>query len=313
MNTTSLASARVPSLPKTPVADAALRAMRQNTIGLTAVPAASGSRAHLGVRRRPPAASSPLPRRKSLPTPMNLRASAPAPMALAPARDAAPPAAGPGSSDAVTQRHPQADRLVATAEALAVQVRTARPHGGESLLGATAVVAPRQRPSIYAVRCAVSTPRTREDSLTEIDLHEANRVLERLQRPLGAARGHKFAVGIRRTTDGTLDAAAVCAAPTAASLHDGLTTELRRLAVGADIVDGCARLLDGIADEASRMGYRRLVTYLRVGLTAQVLVDAGWSRLPACRAGGATDPNDGRGHDAGPAWTKVLRGEHRSR
>ena len=215
--------------------------------------------------------------------------------------------------EAVTRRKPEGDRLVVTAEALAVQVRTARPHGGEPLPGATAMVAPRQRPSICAVRRAVSRPRAREDSLAAIDLREANRVLERLQSPLGAARGHKFAVGIRRATDGALGAAAVCAAPMAASLHDGLTAELRRLAVGTEIVDGCARLLDGIADEAARMGYRRLVTYLRIGLTAQVLLAAGWSRLPACRTGGATAPHNGRGHDAGSAWTQVLRGEHRSR
>lgn len=170
---------------------------------------------------------------------------------------------------------------------------------------------------VAAIRRAVA-PRPRfEHEVVPVGLREANLVVERLHRRLGKVQGHKFAVGLRRVADQELDGVAVCARPVARHLDDGLTAEVRRVAVDPSVTNGCTKLLGAIAKAASAMGYRRLVTYTAEGEGGASLYAAGWD--PIGRSAGGHWGSAGRPRKAGPeegrkvVWAKVLRGEERER
>lgn len=154
----------------------------------------------------------------------------------------------------------------------------------------------------------------RRSELVEIDLGEANAVLRQLSQDVGPLRGHKFAVGIRRTGELAVAGAAVCAMPAAGPLQDGLTVELHRIAVATVApANTMERLLAGIADLAARHGYRRLVTHGAAGAGAEALDATGWCVLPqrlASTIDGRPDADDHGGWRP-RLWTQVLRGELR--
>ena len=165
---------------------------------------------------------------------------------------------------------------------------------------------------VAAIRRAVA-PRPRyEHEVVPVGLREANLVVERLHRRLGKVQGHKFAVGLRRVADQELDGVAVCARPVARHLDDGLTAEVRRVAVDPSVTNGCTKLLGAVAKAASAMGYRRLVTYTAEGEGGASLYAAGWD--PIGRSAGGHWGSVRRPREAGSdegrkvVWVKVLRG-----
>ena len=168
-----------------------------------------------------------------------------------------------------------------------------------------------------AIRQAVA-PRPRfEHEVVPIGLREANLVVERLHRRLGKVQGHKFAIGLRRVADQELTGVAVCARPVARHLDDGLTAEVRRVAVDPSVSNACTKLLGAIAKAASAMGYRRLVTYTAEDESGASLYAAGWD--PIGRSAGGHWGSSRRPRRPGPqegrkvVWVKVLRGEGRER
>lgn len=171
--------------------------------------------------------------------------------------------------------------------------------------------------SIAAIRRAVATRPRFEFEVVPVGLREANEAVERLHRKLGQVQGHKFALGLRRGADEELVGVAVCARPVARHLDDGLTAEVRRVAVDPSVVNGCTKLLGAAARAASAMGYRRLVTYTSDGETGASLYAAGWDPIGESAGGnwGSKGRPRRRGEDEGRkvVWIKVLRGEARCR
>lgn len=170
---------------------------------------------------------------------------------------------------------------------------------------------------IAAIRRAVATRPRFEHEVVPVGLREANEAVERLHRKLGQVQGHKFALGLRRGVDEDLVGVAVCARPVARHLDDGLTAEVRRVAVDPSVVNGCTKLLGAVAKAASAMGYRRLVTYTSEDENGSSLYAAGWDPIGKSAGGhwGSKDRPRRRGDDEGRkvVWAKVLRGEDRGR
>lgn len=170
---------------------------------------------------------------------------------------------------------------------------------------------------IAAVRRAVAARPRFDHELVPVGLREANLVVERLHRRLGRVQGHKFAIGLRRVVDQELDGVAIAARPVARHLDDGLTAEVRRVAVDPTVTNGCTKLLGAIARSASAMGYRRLVTYTSSDEGGASLFAAGWD--PIGHSPGGHWGSSKRPRDAGPedgrkvVWVKVLRGDRRER
>jgi hypothetical protein len=170
---------------------------------------------------------------------------------------------------------------------------------------------------IAAIRRAVAARPRFVHELVPVGLREANLVVERLHRRLGRVQGHKFAIGLRRVSDQELDGVAIAARPVARHLDDGLTAEMRRVAVDPAVVNGCTKLLGAIARSASAMGYRRLVTYTSVDEDGASLYAAGWD--PIGRSAGGHWGSSKRPREPGPeegrkvVWVKVLRGDRRER
>ncbi|WP_128003075.1 MULTISPECIES: XF1762 family protein [Piscinibacter] len=170
---------------------------------------------------------------------------------------------------------------------------------------------------VSAIRRAVANRPRFEFEVVPVGLREANEVVERLHRRLGQVQGHKFALGLRREEDQDLVGVAVCARPVARHLDDGLTAEVRRVAVDPAVTNGCTKLLGAIAKSASAMGYRRLVTYTSEDETGASLYAAGWDPVGKSAGGhwGSAARPRRRGEDEGRkvVWVKVLRGEERGR
>ncbi len=170
---------------------------------------------------------------------------------------------------------------------------------------------------IAAIRRAVATRPRFEHEVVPVGLREANEAVERLHRKLGQVQGHKFALGLRRGVDEALVGVAVCARPVARHLDDGLTAEVRRVAVDPSVVNGCTKLLGAVAKAASAMGYRRLVTYTSEDENGSSLYAAGWDPIGKSAGGhwGSKDRPRRRGDDEGRkvVWVKVLRGDDRGR
>lgn len=170
---------------------------------------------------------------------------------------------------------------------------------------------------IAAIRRAVAARPRFVHELVPVGLREANLVVERLHRRLGRVQGHKFAIGLRRVSDQELDGVAIAARPVARHLDDGLTAEVRRVAVDPAVVNGCTKLLGAIARSASAMGYRRLVTYTSDDEDGASLYAAGWD--PLGRSAGGHWGSSKRPREPGPeegrkvVWVKVLRGDRRER
>ncbi|MBI5792532.1 MAG: hypothetical protein HZA63_13765 [Rhodocyclales bacterium] len=170
---------------------------------------------------------------------------------------------------------------------------------------------------IAAIRRAVAARPRFVHELVPVGLREANLVVERLHRRLGRVQGHKFAIGLRRVADQELDGVAIAARPVARHLDDGLTAEVRRVAVDPAVVNGCTKLLGAIARSASAMGYRRLVTYTSDDEDGASLYAAGWD--PIGRSAGGHWGSSKRPREPGPeegrkvVWVKVLRGDRRER
>lgn len=170
---------------------------------------------------------------------------------------------------------------------------------------------------IAAIRRAVAARPRLDHELVPVGLREANLVVERLHRRLGRVQGHKVAIGLRRVVDQELDGVAIAARPVARLLDDGLTAEVRRVAVDPAVATGCTKLLGAIARSASAMGYRRLVTYTSDDEGGASLYAAGWD--PIGRSPGGHWGSSKRPRDPGPeegrkiVWVKVLRGDQRER
>lgn len=170
---------------------------------------------------------------------------------------------------------------------------------------------------IAAVRRAVAARPRFVHELVPVGLREANLVVERLHRRLGRVQGHKFAIGLRRVSDQELDGVAIAARPVARHLDDGITAEVRRVAVDPAVINGCTKLLGAIARSASAMGYRRLVTYTSDDEDGASLYAAGWD--PIGRGAGGHWGSSKRPREPGPeegrklVWVKVLRGDRRER
>lgn len=170
---------------------------------------------------------------------------------------------------------------------------------------------------IAAIRRAVAARPRFDHEVVPVGLREANLVVERLHRRLGRVQGHKFAIGLRRVLDQELDGVAIAARPVARHLDDGITAEIRRVAVDPSVANGCTKLLGAIARSASAMGYRRLVTYTSEDEDGASLYAAGWD--PIGRSPGGHWGSSKRPRDAGPeegrkvVWVKVLRGDRRER
>jgi hypothetical protein len=79
--------------------------------------------------------------------------------------------------------------------------------------------------------------------------------------------------------DQELDGVAIAARPVSRHLDDGITAEVRRIAVDPSVANGCTKLLGAIARSASAMGYRRLVTYTSEDEDGASLYAAGWDPI----------------------------------
>lgn len=170
---------------------------------------------------------------------------------------------------------------------------------------------------IAAIRRAVATRPRFEFEVVPVGLREANETVTRLHRKLGPVQGHKFALGLRRGVDEELAGVVVCARPVARHLDDGLTAEVRRVAVDPSVSNGCTKLLGAVAKAAGAMGYRRLVTYTSEDERGASLYAAGWDPIGKSAGGhwGCAARPRRRGDDEGRKviWVKVLRGEERGR
>ena len=163
---------------------------------------------------------------------------------------------------------------------------------------------------IAAVRRAVNAGSLAGFEIIPMGLTAANQEIERLHRRLGPVQGYKFGVGLRRRDDGRIAGVAVCARPVAKHLDDGLTAEVRRVAVDPSVINGCTKLLGAVARTAGGMGYRQLYTYVAKDQHGASLKAAGWECLGESKGGhwgSKSRPRD-LGVDEGPkmVWRKVL-------
>lgn len=103
----------------------------------------------------------------------------------------------------------------------------------------------------------------------------AQDVIRRLHRHHGPPRGHKLSVGVA-LEDGTVVGVATLGRPVSATLDDGLTLEVTRVATDGT-PNACSALYGAARRIGRAMGYRRLVTYTQEGETGASLRGAGWS------------------------------------
>ncbi len=120
-----------------------------------------------------------------------------------------------------------------------------------------------------------------ELDLRPITLRDAARFVNTNHRHLSAPRGWRFGVGLWK--DNALVGVAVAGRPIARKNDDGFTLEVTR-----NCTDGtrnaCSRLYGAIRRAARALGYRRLITYTRLGESGASLRAAGFRITHSTRA-----------------------------
>lgn len=97
--------------------------------------------------------------------------------------------------------------------------------------------------------------------IVPVSQREAFAFVAEHHRHLPAPRGDRFRVGLAQHDE--LVGVAIVGRPVARSYDDGLTVEVNRVAVAADIPNGCSMLYGAAWRAARALGYRRLITYTR--------------------------------------------------
>ena len=140
-----------------------------------------------------------------------------------------------------------------------------------------------------------------------MELADANRLVERLHRHHGPARGHRFSIGLYRPTNGRTEATLVgcLIAGRPVSRMYNQTTCLEVLRVATDgTPNACSLLYAAAARAAKALGFVRIQTYTLASEPGTSLRAAGWR----CEgpAGGGQWGRPGR-----PRSTAVPEEKHR--
>jgi hypothetical protein len=118
--------------------------------------------------------------------------------------------------------------------------------------------------------------------LRPVTLREANEFVCRHHRHHGAARGHKFAIGLNDIHG--LVGVAIVGRPVARNADDGFTAEVVRLCTLGDY-NACSMLYSACWRAAKAMGYRRMITYTLQAEGGASLKASGWRFLGQVRGG----------------------------
>lgn len=105
--------------------------------------------------------------------------------------------------------------------------------------------------------------------------NQAQQLVDRLHRHHSRPRGHKLSVGIADDT-GAVVGVAVLGRPVSATLDDGWTLEVTRVATDGT-PNACSALYGAARRIAREMGYRRTITYTQDPEPGTSLRAAGWT------------------------------------
>lgn len=153
---------------------------------------------------------------------------------------------------------------------------------------------------IAAIRRAVHASPAARFAIEEISAGRAHALARALGGQVAGLRDGTLALALRRNSDDAVLGVIACARPLTRAIDDGLTLEIRGVALATESTKDVRRLLGQIGRLAAERGYTRLAVR---GLAARQLEAAleasGWDRL---RLGHVAE----RG-GASSWWTKVLR------
>jgi len=122
----------------------------------------------------------------------------------------------------------------------------------------------------------------RQERLTIVPLtfREACAVVDLLHRHHKRPQGHRFSIGVQRP-DGTLCGVAIIGRPSRV-LDNRLTIEVTRVATDGT-PNACSALYGAAWGAASRMGFRRAVTYTQDSESGASLRVVGWTQAAVLR------------------------------
>ncbi|WP_416968324.1 XF1762 family protein [Streptomyces sp. 4F14] len=115
-----------------------------------------------------------------------------------------------------------------------------------------------------------------------LTFREACDVVDLLHRHHRRPQGHRFSIGVQRP-DGTLCGVAIVGRPVNRVLDDRFTIEVTRVATDGT-PNACSALYGAAWGAASRMGFRRAVTYTQDGESGASLRAVGWKPVAVLRA-----------------------------
>lgn len=124
----------------------------------------------------------------------------------------------------------------------------------------------------------------------QVELRDANALVQRLHRHHKPVQGHRFSIGVY--ADDTLVGACIVGRPVARKIDQTTTLEVTRL-VTDGTKNACSMLYAAAARAGKALGYQRIQTYILESEDGTSLVAAGWTNEgPA--GGGQWKHTDGK-------------------